>query len=103
MLIDQTLTKIQKKVDSSYFIIDGTQFFSNHIVLELKKVFLGKETPDNFSVYHPEDFRIDDLIEDLKTVSILSSKRLMVFKEAERFAEHQREPLVQSHQREGPD
>lgn len=95
MLIDQTLTNIQKKVDSSYFVVDETQFFSSHIILELKKAFLGKETPDNFSIYHPEDFQIDDLIEDLKTVSILSSRRLMVFKEAERLTKHQMEPLVE--------
>lgn len=93
--LEEYITKIKKKIEPCYFIIDETGFFFEEILLNLKSIFLGKSAAkDSYAVFHVPDFNLDEILEALRTVSLFSPKRLCVFKNADQLNADQVERLT---------
>ena len=86
LFIDKIFSDIKKKVLPCYFIVDPPHFFSDLIIEELKKIYLKeKKGDDSFHFFDKDDLNIESIFSELNTGSLFSPKRLVVFKNTDRF------------------
>ncbi|OGP03544.1 MAG: DNA polymerase III subunit delta [Deltaproteobacteria bacterium GWA2_38_16] len=77
--------RIQKKIGPVYFLIDETQFFSKHLILEVKKKFLKKVTSENCRTFSSETISLETLEEEINAISLFTPQKLFIFTDADRM------------------
>ncbi len=88
MLLNDVLKRIRSHKEAYYFIVDETLFFTDEIVTDLKK------TISNSSFVYPDSLNVENLLEDLNTLSLFSSKRVIIFKQSESLSKKQIDSLI---------
>ncbi len=83
---EDLLSQLKRKIEPLYFFVDEAHFFSDVLIERIKKQYLPKVTLENTFLYHGSDFHRESFLEHVKNISLFSSKRLFICKEADRFS-----------------
>src|SRR3989338_7823440 len=85
--LDALVSSLNYTIEPFYYLVDETSFFSKHFVEQLKIKFLGKVTSENYVIRYAGDLDIDTFSDGIQNLSLFSSKKLIVVKDADRLLE----------------
>ncbi|MBI3019396.1 MAG: DNA polymerase III subunit delta [Deltaproteobacteria bacterium] len=91
---EDLLSQLKRKIEPLYFFNDESHFFSDVLIERIKKQVLPKATSENTFLYYGSEFRLESFLEQVKNVSLFSSKRLFICKEADRFSKEDQTEIL---------
>lgn len=94
MSLDAVIAKLKHRIEPYYYVIDETGFFSKYFLEALKKKYISKSTSENLRHVYAKDFNLNDLLDDIKTVTMFSPKRLFICEQSHELNKAQSEVFL---------
>jgi len=91
---EDLLSQTKGKVEPLYFFYDESYFFSDVLIERIKRHYVIKGAPEGVFLYHGDEFPLESFIENVRTVSLFSSKKLFICKEADRLSKDAQEEVL---------
>ena len=91
---EDLLSQLKRKIEPLYFFNDESCFFSDVLIERIKKQYLPKATSENTFLYYGSAFRLESFLEQVKNISLFSSKRLFICKDVDRLSKEAQTEMV---------